>query len=766
MKSSMTLLLSDTKRFLDVNRDALRIFLISDSSNVSVTKSILWKDGTVNIYVNNKKLPQDHFLWNVTHMQDRDNLGEVSDCLARLAHLLEHSHICAGVQNYEDQWQERKERGFGFIEERLYAEKVCYRATRCSGIVNYAQVCAECKGEYLRMKAKKYRQSHAKKDADKSRANYRYRDRDELIATAEAYHARCRTKDKLLSKLRKRVKDLIPRCGLTVGSDLSTDLSKVFQKHQDSMTEAQKIFWSEQLKALSKQNCRKSMRWSPFVIRLALHLQMVSQSAYKYLQNFIQLPSERLLYDYTHYLEARVGAQEEIMKEVSSKIRNSLPGEKQFHILMYDEMTVRSDLVFTKRTGEIVGYVHLDKVELELLHLESELGDTPFEKNKPAKKVLVFMLQGITNDIKEVVGIYPTDNLTAVQLYTRCWDVIFKLEKNELPVIALVCDGASANRKIFKMHGSADKTSKFVYVTKNFASGDERDLFFLVDPSHLLKTLRNCFANSYAHRNTRKMWKNGCDISWETIQLLYEVSLHQKFQSTRVKKVHVHLTSFSCMSVLYAAQVMSKSVVKALKNLRRSDRRFAVKVNDELLTFISHVNDSFDCLNGGDEEGERIQDNDLLLPYTDVNDTRFSFLKTEVLNFFEDWHSDVHSRKGRYSKEARDAMFISTQSYEALQITIYGFTGAVKHLLKENVGPIKGRSFNQDKLEQYFGLMRMAGGANTNPSASEFCFKSLNLHSQATAAQPPSKGNTTVCKKTIVVDQTPLKKRKAQRRKT
>ena len=104
-------------------------------------------------------------------------------------------------------------------------------------------------------------------------------------------------------------------------------------------------------------------------------------------------------------------------------------------------------------------------------------------------------------------------------------------------------------------------------------------------------------------------------------------------------------------------------------------------------------------------------------------------------------------------------MFISAQSYEALKITIHGFSGAVKFLLNKNIGSIKAKKFNQDKLEQYFGLLRMAGGARTNPTAMEVVEKTISLHVQGKAAQPSSKGNTTRTSK-VQVDESPLDCRK------
>ena len=225
---------------------------------------------------------------------------------------------------------------------------------------------------------------------------------------------------------------------IIVGADLSEDLQKIFQKHHFKTTDEQRIFWSEQCKALGKQDNPQTMRWNPFVIRVALHLQMVSRSAYEYLGHFIKLPSQRRLYDYTHFIESKKGPQEKIIANVKKNIENvrGLHHETYFN-LIFDEMYIRSNIVICKKTGEILGYVYLNKVEEEIAKLEAEVSGKSFER-QPAKTVLVFMLQGITDDTQEVIGIYPCDTLKASQLHSRCWDLISLCEESNLKIIALI----------------------------------------------------------------------------------------------------------------------------------------------------------------------------------------------------------------------------------------------------------------------------------------------------------------------------------------
>lgn len=69
---------------------------------------------------------------------------------------------------------------------------------------------------------------------------------------------------------------------------------------------------------------------------------------------------------------------------------------------------------------------------------------------------------------------------------------------------AIVADGASSNRRFFRMHHA--KEGEIIYQVKNLYSCDDRYLYFISDTPHLLKTTRNCWSNSFGHSNKRALW--------------------------------------------------------------------------------------------------------------------------------------------------------------------------------------------------------------------------------------------------------------------
>ena len=74
-----------------------------------------------------------------------------------------------------------------------------------------------------------------------------------------------------------------------------------------------RLFWDEQFKAGSLSDSRQ-MKWHPVIIKWCLHLKLISGAAYHAVKgsNFLKLPSERTLRDYTDYFENKGGFQTEV----------------------------------------------------------------------------------------------------------------------------------------------------------------------------------------------------------------------------------------------------------------------------------------------------------------------------------------------------------------------------------------------------------------------------------------------------------------------
>ena len=166
------------------------------------------------------------------------------------------------------------------------------------------------------------------------------------------------------------------------------------------------------------------------------------------------------------------------------------------------------------------------------------------------------MVRGVVTDLKFPLVGFATASITSDFLYLIVWKAIRILEAStaQLRVLFLTCDGASANRRFFNIHG---QVNDFIHFTDNPFSNDGRKVYFISDVPHLLKTTRNCFSNSFSHKNTRRLWNNGKDISWVHLLTLFEQHCELALYSPcpKLTRNHVDMTAFGCMKVNLAAQV-------------------------------------------------------------------------------------------------------------------------------------------------------------------------------------------------------------------
>ena len=168
--------------------------------------------------------------------------------------------------------------------------------------------------------------------------------------------------------------------------------------------------------------------------------------------------------------------------------------------------------------GALNGFTNIGDINSHLASYEKQL-----EKNdrlEPlATSMLVMMVRGLFSRLRFPYVQFPCTDLSGttvkcyiLYMYTLChnfisgdqlfdplWEAVFRLECLGFRVMALCCDGLAANRRLFSLHQSKGIVHKVI--NPHAHSGERRPLFFLSDPPHLIKTVRNCWANY-----KRKLW--------------------------------------------------------------------------------------------------------------------------------------------------------------------------------------------------------------------------------------------------------------------
>ena len=105
-------------------------------------------------------------------------------------------------------------------------------------------------------------------------------------------------------------------------------------------------------------------------------------------------------------------------------------------------------------------------------------------------------------------------------------------------------------------------------------------------------------------------------------------------------------------------------------------------------------------------------------PFSSTDDPWFSWLKNQFLKYFEDWLGSLEERTGAYTKFEEQKMFISSQTYKGLKITVHSVIELVKFLITDKVLYLLTERFCQDQLENYFGNQCSSGAQKDDPSMS------------------------------------------------
>ena len=296
-----------------------------------------------------------------------------------------------------------------------------------------------------------------------------------------------------------RIRKKLQSCGIRVDENLHQDLISIMTSHHQKILEEfppgsfQRLFWEEQFKS-AKLSDAHGLRWHPMMIRWCLYLRHISSGAYEAIRNsgVLTLPSQRTLRDYTHHMPSKVGfnasVDEQLMVEAGM---DHLKEYEKCVVILADEMHIKDDLVYNKHTGELVGFVNLSNVNNVL----SNFGDS--SEPTLATYVFVIMVRGLFIHLEYPYACFPSTGITGDAMYPIIWEAVRRLETCEFKVLGVTADGASPNRKFFRLHKSPDaKKDSVTYKTKNPYSDDECDIFFISDPPHLIKTIRNSLFNS------------------------------------------------------------------------------------------------------------------------------------------------------------------------------------------------------------------------------------------------------------------------------
>ena len=204
------------------------------------------------------------------------------------------------------------------------------------------------------------------------------------------------------------------------------------------------------------------------------------------------------MHDYKKYIRPNRGFNPDIVNELAKKSASFSEIERYVTIL-FDEMKIQENSVWNEHSGELIGFVDLGDINVNFATLKNT--------ETLVSHVLMFLVKSVVNPLSYSFATLSTDGIAAYQIMPIFWQAVKYLEKINLKVIkiAATADGASQNRKVFRMHKHlvGDSDTEIVYRTKNIYTKEMRFIYFFKDVLHLMKTVRNCLFHSGSGRGTR-----------------------------------------------------------------------------------------------------------------------------------------------------------------------------------------------------------------------------------------------------------------------
>lgn len=589
--------------------------------------------------------------------------------------------------------------------KKPYESQNYCRVVDCNVILESDTICKPCK---------KFKNNHTYNFNAKNKRNLQpaklnapisVTSPDRLKITIQQHRLKCNQFEKEIEKMQEALK----KSSVNIDSELSRDFTNIMSDvDKKKVSPFMNLFWQQQKKLFTAN--AYGVRYHPMLIRFCLSLACKSSSTYNELRDsgVLTLPSLRTLRDYKNCIKPQTGFHPDIINELISQTKHYTNIEKNIVILM-DEMTIKANLVYDRNSHELIGFTDLGDPDVNYCTLDDTEGI--------ATHALVFMVRGLCTKLKFSLAYFGTINVTSIQLFILFWDAVCILEtKCKLFVMAVTADGASSNRSMFRMHFMLDPDcdKPVVYRTINLYC-KHRFIYFISDAPHLIKTVRNCLFHSGYGKCTRYMWNNNKYLIWEHIKQAYQDDAENPLKLLpKLTQEHINLTSFSLMTVRYAVQVLSKTMSVVLRAFGDENE------NIETAMFCEKMDDFFDIMNIRNlDEGQR-KNKDNLKPFTNINDPRFVWLIENFLKYFDEWKVAIENRPGNFTKNAKSRMFISWQSFEGLQMTVYSMIEVTRYLLQNGFRYVMTNRFCQDPVEEFFGCQRKMGGNCDNPDLKNF----------------------------------------------
>ena len=166
-----------------------------------------------------------------------------------------------------------------------------------------------------------------------------------------------------------------------------------------------------------------------------MSLYTTSPAAYKQLSdkdlNFLRLPCVNTLKRYINFTNITTGFNPDILERLALDNDVHNMKEKDRHVaLLFDETKIKSNLVYHKLSGKLIGFVEMGDLKEEFSYFnqhsssnsQSSIDDLP--NRELATHVNLYMVRGICSPLIYPFGYFASSGMTANQLYATTMEAI------------------------------------------------------------------------------------------------------------------------------------------------------------------------------------------------------------------------------------------------------------------------------------------------------------------------------------------------------
>lgn len=255
---------------------------------------------------------------------------------------------------------------------------------------------------------------------------------------------------------------------------LQTKLKKSESQWQTLNESISTVFNPDQVSALCRSNNR-GHEWSCDTIQKSFRLRFScgSKGYEDLIEHGYPLPSLRTLRRRLEGIAFESGCLDDVFLLLTPKV-NALSVYERDCCLTLDEMKLTPKLEFDNSADKFIGNITLPG------------------HSGVADYALVFMLSGLSTRWKQTVAYFFTGEGTdGIVFKDLIINLIRKAESTGLKVVAVTSDMGSANRAMWRSFGIIVSRYSQTVCSISHPVDPERQLFFIADPPHVFKNIRN-----------------------------------------------------------------------------------------------------------------------------------------------------------------------------------------------------------------------------------------------------------------------------------